>query len=187
MKRTQLVMVLQTTVIVLLGAEVVLLTLQNRKLASTLKSQVADHGAAETLKPGTIAPPIEEYDLEHEAVRLGGSTTVGAALLVFFAPHCPACEIDAPSWERLSKICREARVPMVGICLGGRNECLQFVRRHSLKFPVVPDSARTIADAYGCASRIPQKLVVKSGRIDCVMAGAGGERQQAELRKRLLP
>ncbi|MDZ7394205.1 MAG: hypothetical protein ONB25_15060, partial [candidate division KSB1 bacterium] len=32
MRRTQLVMVLQTTVIVLLGAEVVLSTLQNRKL-----------------------------------------------------------------------------------------------------------------------------------------------------------
>ncbi|MCR4438745.1 MAG: redoxin domain-containing protein [bacterium] len=187
MRKAKVLIVAQSAVILVLSAEVVFLAFQNRRLTSHARSRVSHYRSAESIKPGTVAPPIEGCDLNGDTVRIGPNKAVSSALLVFFAPHCPACEVDAPTWKRLSATPAGAKVAWVGICLGGRSECLEFVRRHGIAFPVVADSTRIIAEMYNCATVIPQVVHVKNGIVDYVTAGAGSGRGHAELARRLLP
>src|SRR5436309_10363554 len=80
---------------VLLLGQTVMLLFVSRHMANLyhMRSLFPDRGvdaSQEGLPLGTEAPQIEVMDLGGQPVRLGGPAP-RKRLLVFLAPHCPAC------------------------------------------------------------------------------------------------
>jgi len=175
----KLLMAGQSVVILALAVEVVLLTIQNRRLARSLE------GSLQPLpRVGMAVQELELYELAGKRVQL--TSAHGATLLLLFAPGCPACELDAAQWQKLAALCAERGVSLVAVCLDRRKECGEFAQRHHVPFPVVADSARAVEEVLGPVARIPARVLVKNGVIEEVMAGAGTPAREAEFEERLL-
>jgi peroxiredoxin Q/BCP len=101
------------------------------------------------LPVGTDAPDLEGFDVAGKSTRL--STLRGEAVVVYFYPKddTPGCTKEAcafrDAWDKYER----AHIFVIGVSSQGRASHVEFQKKHSLPFPLVPDEDGSVQRAYG--------------------------------------
>lgn len=101
-------------------------------------------------KVGEQAPDFEARDHRGRTVSLGAATARGPVVLYFyprdFTPVCTqqAC-LFRDAYEELTDVAAE----VIGVSLDGEDSHGRFAERHGLPFPLLADTEKAIAKAYG--------------------------------------
>ena len=120
--------------IVLLGN--VLLTLALVRNANKTKPMARPEG----LKEGTEAPAFSAQSLDETTVTLDDYRKK-AALFVFIAPHCGACENILPSLNTIGPRMRETELLLV--CDGTVEDARTLAKEHDIMLPILSAPRRS--------------------------------------------
>lgn len=143
-------------VIVVLGAEVLFLASQNRKLkdrASPTSTRALSTG--DTLRlAGLQSLGSEEF------------TNLSDHKLVFvFGTTCSYCKSTIPAWNKITSLALEQRITVIGISLDPMKKTSEFMKEHDLKFPVYvlqePGKFKEANHIIG----VPETILVSSDAI----------------------
>lgn len=115
--------------------------------------------------PGDPAPPFEG-ELLSGAGSLSLEDLEGKpAVINFWASWCAPCEDEAPML-REAHAAYGNRVAIVGIDIkDGRDDALEFVERHDLRYPSVRDEDGRIYDDYGLTGQPETFFIDENGVI----------------------
>jgi cytochrome c biogenesis protein CcmG, thiol:disulfide interchange protein DsbE len=138
-------------------------------LASTLSALLPSPASA--VGDGGRAPEIGLSDRSGKPVRL--ADLKGRVVLVdFWASWCAPCREELPVLEGLYRKYRDKGFVVVGVGLDqDADKLTKFLRASPLTFPVVHDSAGTVADRYAPPKMPSSYLIDKKGIIRKVHAG----------------
>lgn len=113
-----------------------------------------------TLKPGDKAPAFESHDQEGKPIKL--TDLRGSKVILYFYPKddTPGCTAEAcnlrDNYEGLIK--NDYKV--IGVSTDSLKSHQKFTKKYSLPFPLLPDTDKTIVNAYGVWG--PKKFMGKS-------------------------
>jgi methylamine dehydrogenase accessory protein MauD len=124
--------------IVLLGN--VLLTLALVRNANKVTARGNPMALPEGLKEGTEAPEFQAQALDETTVTLDDYRQK-AALFVFVAPHCGACENILPSLNTMGPQMRETELVLV--CDGTVEQARALAKEHSITLPLLSAPRQT--------------------------------------------
>jgi len=103
---------------------------------------------------GATAPNIEAVAHTGESVKL--AELRGRPVVVYFYPKddTPGCTVEAQGirdeWEAL----KQSRAVVLGVSTDDNDSHKAFAEKHSLPFPLLPDTDHTIARAFGVPVRL---------------------------------
>lgn len=93
----------------------------------------------EMLAAGDRAPGFELLDLAGKRHRLGENGAAGAAVVVFWKPACPTCDLSAPYLQRLADAYPAKGWRLLAISQDRSEATAAFVKEHALTFPILID------------------------------------------------
>ena len=101
------------------------------------------------LKIGNKAPYFEGITQGGESIKL--SDFAGRKLILYFYPkdNTSGCTLEAQSMRDGKERLRELGFEIVGVSPDSVKSHENFCQKHSLNFPLVADTDKTIAEAYG--------------------------------------
>lgn len=101
------------------------------------------------LKIGNKAPYFEGITQSGESIKL--SDFAGRKLILYFYPkdNTSGCTLEAQSMRDGKERLRELGFEIVGVSPDSVKSHENFCQKHSLNFPLVADTDKTIAEAYG--------------------------------------
>ncbi len=101
------------------------------------------------LKTGDMAPGFELQDQNSENVSL--ESFRGGKVLVYFYPKAdtPGCTVQSCAVSESLAALKEAGVAAVGISPDTPAEQKKFDTKYQLGFPLLADTAHTVAEAFG--------------------------------------
>lgn len=154
-KRDRLTYVL-IAVIILMGAEIIFLAKQNRRLAGIIKDpkQYFQTLSEEDIVPSFTARVIDGSDL---SVRY--SPDEPHKVFLWFGPTCDYCEANIEFWKRIHNEFESSEIQVLGMFAGSTAEAKEYVAEHGLEFPVVCADNRYIVDVYK-GHVLPQTVLV---------------------------
>ena len=121
--------------VVFLSIEVVLLTLQNRKLKETLRT-ATPLGQFESLQPGDHVPPIKLQSMGGSTVELPYDDSSREYLLFVFSTTCPHCVKNLPTWQAISDSAKGHDLSVLGISIHDITQTRDYVLRTNPHFYV---------------------------------------------------
>ena len=124
--------------IVLLGN--VLLTLALVRNANKMTAKGNPMALPEGLKEGIEAPAFQAQSLDETTVTLDDYRQK-AALFVFLAPHCGACETILPSLQTMGPQMRATELVLV--CDGTVEQARTLAQEHTITLPLLSASRRS--------------------------------------------
>jgi methylamine dehydrogenase accessory protein MauD len=128
-----------------------------------MRSLFPDRGvdaSQEGLPLGAEVPEIEVTDLDGGAIPLGGAAP-RKRLLIFLAPHCPACRLAIRGIERMSP----HGAQIVLLWSTGRKRARELAEEYRIRWPMVADEDLYIRQQFQVA-RVPLAVVVdEQGRV----------------------
>lgn len=127
-------------------------------------------GGAGLLPEGAVVPEVTGVDQNGTAIRL--SDLKGKPVVVYFYPAdgTPGCTKEACAFRDVWKRYESAGVALLGVSTDDRGSHAKFAEEHSLTFPLIDDSQRVWARAFGVsttmgmASRVTF-LVGRDGKV----------------------
>lgn len=101
------------------------------------------------LKIGNKAPYFEGITQGGESIKL--SDFAGRKLILYFYPkdNTSGCTLEAQSMRDGKERLRELGFEIVGVSPDNVKSHENFCQKHTLNFPLVADTDKTIAEAYG--------------------------------------
>lgn len=101
------------------------------------------------LKQGDKAPYFEGVDQNGNAISLSDFT--GQKLILFFYPKdsTPGCTAEACNLRDNYEELRELGFEILGVSPDSTTSHQKFIDKHSLPFPLLADTEKTAAEAYG--------------------------------------
>lgn len=124
------------------------------------------------LKPGDPAPDFTQ--LSHEGKPVSLAELRGRKVLIWFFPEAgsPACSTEAKSFQEHRPYFDQCNVALLGASFDPLEENSAFARKLSLDFPLLSDTSRSLALAYGACqdprARYPERISVlidEQGRV----------------------
>lgn len=97
------------------------------------------------LESGTKAPTFETPEVLSGIVIRSEALQGQPTLLVFVAPHCPACKDVA---EELEAFCRRVKARLVALCQGRAEDCARLAKDHLPGILVLLDESGAIANSF---------------------------------------
>lgn len=138
--------------IVVLAAEVYILSAQNRKLKNP------EPFVVDTLKVGDNFS-FSEIEPVKQSDRLDSSR---AMVIVVFTTICPYCHENLAVWGKVAEVIEPEGTPMVGISLSSMETTRQYVDENSIKFAVfVARDSKSFGKKNHVAT-VPQTLFISS-------------------------
>ena len=129
----------------------------------------------------TVVVPTDEQSHAFELKTLDGETIKvspaesGVTVVCFVGTECPLVQLYSVRLSQMADPLRDRGVQFVGINSNFHDtneDILQYLKRHSLSFPLVRDEGNVVADRFG-ATRTPEVFVLDhrlsvtyQGRID---------------------
>ena len=112
------------------------------------------------LKPGDKAPDFQAMDAEGKPVTLAGFR--GRKLLLYFYPkdNTPGCTAEACNLRDNYEDLLLNGFAVVGVSADPVRSHQSFSIKFKLPFPLIPDTEKTIIQAYGCWG--PKKFMGKT-------------------------
>lgn len=103
----------------------------------------------EKLKVGDKAPKFEGIDQNGNVISL--DSFAGKKLILYFYPkdNTPGCTAEACSLRDGRKELLEMGFEIVGVSPDSEKSHQGFIEKHSLNFPLIADTDKKIATAYG--------------------------------------
>lgn len=113
-----------------------------------------------TLKPGDKAPIFESTDQRGNAVKL--QDFKGSKIVLYFYPKddTPGCTAQACNLRDNYEDFIKSGFKVIGISADNLKSHQKFAEKYSLPFPLLPDTDKKIANAYGVWG--PKKFMGKS-------------------------
>jgi peroxiredoxin len=121
-------------------------------LASGVESRI--------LPVGSVAPSFSLRDaLTKKAVHSSDLLALGSLVIKFFRGRwCPYCMTELETWQQLYPALRERGALLVAISPQMLRQNDFTVQQHGLTFPVLTDSGARVAESFGAAYSVPQKM-----------------------------
>jgi len=141
------------------GTRSVALLLGGLLAVAALALVISGQGHAPPLRPGGPAPGFVLPDLDGREVRLGELR--GKVVLVnFWATWCKPCEDEMPAMQRLHDALAPAGFELLAVSVDDTEEPVrEFQERLGLRFPILMDPAKDVADSYQ-SFRFPESFLV---------------------------
>jgi peroxiredoxin Q/BCP len=124
------------------------------------------------LRPGDTAPDFELTDDRNRKVRLSSLLREGPLILYFYpADFTPVCTREACMFRDVHEDLAARGVRVLGVSTQAPETHARFRQRHGLPFPLLADTDKSVARAYGAlgflglALRRISYLIGKDGRI----------------------
>ena len=101
------------------------------------------------LKVGDPAPRFEGVDQQDQKISLDDFS--GKKLILYFYPkdNTPGCTAEACSLRDGREELRAMGFEVVGVSPDSPKSHRGFIEKHALNFPLIADTDKTIAQAYG--------------------------------------
>jgi thiol-disulfide isomerase/thioredoxin len=113
--------------LIVLAVQVVMLTIQNRKLKQVQSASIADQikiGDTLTLRQLAVVDPRKMLD-----------TTSGKQLVFIMTTSCPFCKQTLPIWNELAARVTHS-ISVIGISLDSRDSTLAYMKSNDISFPL---------------------------------------------------
>jgi peroxiredoxin Q/BCP len=124
------------------------------------------------VKPGELAP--EFIQRTHQGNSLSLASLRGRKVLLWFFPEAgsPGCSTEARSLQEHRSFFDESNIALIGASFDQVEDNAAFAQRLGLSFPLLCDSDRSVALAYGACqdlrARYPDRvsvLIDEQGRV----------------------
>jgi thioredoxin-dependent peroxiredoxin len=150
------------------------------------------------LKPGDDAPDFELLDQDEKTWKL--SELKGRKVILYFYPadDTPGCTVQACDFRDASGELERSGYVVLGMSPQGTKSKRRFADKYSLNFPLLADTDRSVAKAYGAIREKPEewegiKLHVKrstfviddNGKIEQALYGVGAKGHVAAMKDSL--
>ena len=130
---------------------------------------------------GLVGKPAPEFSVQvlndnsQDRVRLS-DLRGKAVVLSFWASWCSACQMEAPSLERLSRRMRDRNVVVLGLDTNDQpSRALAFIKSKGLSYTSAYDDGSVVADQYRVDSLPTVVIVDKNGVVTAVRTGLTDE------------
>jgi peroxiredoxin len=171
--------ILLFVIIVIMGAEIVYLTLQNRKLRAAIEDPSNFY---RTLQSDQRVPELQSPDISGNQVEIHYSDQSPYTLLIWFSPTCHVCEENLSFWTELLSAPPSGKLRTLVLCAGSEAEARAYVTQHSFPFPVVSVVDDRLVSAYNGYVLPQTALISPQGVIVESWPGALGTAQQDGIR-----
>jgi len=113
-----------------------------------------------TLKPGDKAPEINSTDQNGNPLKLDDFR--GSKVVLYFYPKddTPGCTAEACNLRDNYQDLLARGYKVIGVSTDSQKSHQKFTEKYSLPFPLIPDTDKTIVNAYGVWG--PKKFMGKS-------------------------
>lgn len=113
-----------------------------------------------TLKPGDKAPEINSTDQNGTPLKLDDFR--GSKVVLYFYPKddTPGCTAEACNLRDNYQDLLARGYKVIGVSTDSQKSHQKFTEKYSLPFPLIPDTDKTIVNAYGVWG--PKKFMGKS-------------------------
>lgn len=113
-----------------------------------------------TLKPGDKAPEINSTDQNGNPLKLNDFR--GSKVVLYFYPKddTPGCTAEACNLRDNYQDLLARGYKVIGVSTDSQKSHQKFTEKYSLPFPLIPDTDKTIVNAYGVWG--PKKFMGKS-------------------------
>ena len=124
------------------------------------------------LKSGELAPEFTQ--ITHQGNSLSLSSLRGRKVLIWFFPEAgsPGCTTEAKSFQDHRPFFDDNNIALLGVSFDQVEDNAAFAQRLSLSFPLLCDTDRSVALAYGACNdpkaRYPDRvsvLIDEQGRV----------------------
>src|SRR5262245_26439352 len=164
--------------ILVMGAEILFLVRQNRRLQSML----AHMPPMQVLQQGQSLPPLSATDIDGAGVAMRYGEREPSTVLIWFSPSCHLCAENAPFWNGLYDRFRASQnVRFLVMSDSGVDETRAYMAESHLKLPVVCVTDESLLDAYNGRVMPQTALISPRGAIEKVWPGALEETRQIEI------
>ena len=134
----------------------------------------------DTLTVGATAPQISGLDNTGQMVDLGAELQSGTTLLFFYPmAMTPGCTQQACSLRDNWSLLQERAVKVYGISSDSVESQQKFLSRHNLPFPLIADTDKRIAKAFGKSRWSRHAYLFHNGKLVWLDTSAS-TRQQAD-------
>lgn len=134
----------------------------------------------DTLSVGAPAPQISGVDNSGEVVDLGAVMQSGTTLLFFYPKAMtPGCTQQACSLRDNWSLLQERAVKVYGISSDSVESQQKFLSRHNFPFPLIADTDKRIAKAFGKSRWSRHAYLFHNGKLVWLDTSAS-TRKQAE-------
>lgn len=175
--RKDLLAIVLTLVVLIMGIEIVVLTIQNRRLRTAL----AETTQYQPLQTSQQLPSLSGSDLDGNSVDIRYGADVPPTLLIWLSPSCHICRENLSFWKSLYGNHKSARFRFLVLCSGTVEEARAYVTQNQLNFPVVSMTNDSLVSAYNGYVLPQTALISPSGSITNVWPGALDSNQQEEI------
>lgn len=105
------------------------------------------------LQPGDKAPAFKGFDEAGNSVSLAGYR--GQRLVLFFYPqdNSPTCTVQACNLRDHYNDLKDNGLALLGVSPDSALRHRNFIKKHSLPFPILVDENRAVIEAYGVWGR----------------------------------
>jgi thiol-disulfide isomerase/thioredoxin len=107
--------------------------------------------------------PSRHRTTDGRTVRIGA--TAADTMLQFFLPYCPACRLEAPTWNDFARECELAGVQFVAIACAS-DGLSEFAAEFAARYPIIEDGAGELATEFGVEAYPELVLVDRFGGVE---------------------
>lgn len=165
-------------IIILMGLEIVYLTVQNHKLKAIIENP---EKYFKTLSKEEIVPSFAAQDINGNDVSVRYSPTEPHTMLFWFGPNCSSCQDNLAFWKHVYDKCNSERLRFLGMFVGNPDEAREFVSERGLEFPVIYANHPHIVESYK-GNVLPQTILIDpEGAVRGTWPGVLGETKREEI------
>lgn len=158
MTRDRLVLLL-LVIVVVMGAEIIYLMIQNQKLQAMLE----DPGQyLRTLQPEDNVPNIRAYDISGAEIALRYGPDQPHTLLTWFSAGCGSCRENFSFWDSLHTTRVSPSLRMIGFCACTNDEAQHLKQEFNIQYPVIPVTDQFLVETYK-GNVLPQTVLIAPG------------------------
>ena len=143
-------------VILIMGAEIVYLIMQNRELRSMIENR-DEH--LEILSENDTVPPFSAHDVHGNAINIDYSPNAPYTMLFWISPDCSVCKDNLPFYNRLYNDFSNKSIRYIALCDADAEQALEYKNEFGLAFPVISPVSPEILDSYE-GDILPQTMLI---------------------------
>jgi len=173
--------VLVFVVIFILSIDVVFLTIQNKKLKSTIQTYIGN--SVNPLKSGDQVKPLKVISMNGDTINFTYTETDKKYILFVLSTTCPHCEKNLIYWQNIIDSIDNNKLNIFGISLNNYDETLHYIMEKKLGFYTFTIADTNFIKEYKIAG-VPETILLNGkGVVENVWIGELNNEKTMEIRK----
>ena len=176
--RKNLLSIILSIVIIVMGVEIIYLIYQNRSLRLMIE---APQKFYQTLKQNDEVMPFTGKDINGNEINVEYSQTQSNKVMFWFSSTCYACEDNLNFWKDLYRDYNSDKIQLFGICGDDPADVQIMINNYNLNFPVICLDDHLIIDVYK-GNILPQTIIITpQGYVQNVWPGSLKDVQKEKI------